>query len=76
MNPDTGRFQRLTEEQAETFEYAMRNGGKEGTGLAEAHRRHGIKQAQVFRVGEEVEIKGCSYRVKSIHSKSLVLEYR
>jgi uncharacterized Zn finger protein len=68
VNPTTGRFQPITEEQV--FEF-HRNEGE----LADAHRRHGIKQAQIFSIGEEVEIKGARYRVKSIHTKSIVFEY-
>lgn len=72
MNPDTGRFERMTDKEAEAFYEAMVIEAPHR--LADAHRRHGIKQAQIFRVGEAVEIKGCAYRVKAIHTKSITFE--
>lgn len=78
MNPSTGRFVPLTEEQARLFEGFPRMEQEEFVyeapvrELVEAHRKHKITTPQLFRVGEKVEIKGCEYRVKSIHSNSIV----
>ena len=60
MNPDTGNFEELKTELLDEYE--------------EKWKSHGIKQQQIFRVGEVVELKGANYRVKSIHSRSIVLQ--
>lgn len=64
MNPDSGKFEPIAE-------------GFMSEELLKEYRskwkKHNIKQDQIFYVGEIVELKGANYRVKSIHSKSIVL---
>lgn len=73
MQPSTGTFLNITDEQAAALQGHIDRGEDEETGLAKDHRKHGIKQAQIWRVGEVVKLKGADYRVKSIHTRTLVL---
>ncbi len=76
MNPDTGRFEPVSEAQAEIFTRFTKRltsaEEEENHELIKAWKRHGITEAQMFSRGEVVEIKGARYRVKSIHEDRVV----